>query len=122
MLETAHRFGMRVYFDNIMNHQAFDMPGYNENTPIDVYPGFVPEDFHLRRTEEGFYRKWDNTRDWNDAWQVQNLGLADLIDIAHETPNTNLRHERGRRHPEDHLRPPAEQPGILSRPRPAVSA
>ena len=43
----------------------------------------------LRRTDDGFYRKWDNTRDWNDTWQVQNLGLADLIDIALETPNTN---------------------------------
>ena len=89
MLETAHRFGIRVYFDNIVNHNSFDVPGYNAATPIDVYPGFVPEDFHLRITEDGFYRKWDNTRDWNDAWQVQNLGLADLIDIAQESPNTN---------------------------------
>jgi hypothetical protein len=88
LMETAHRFGIRVYFDNIMNHRAFDVPGYNENTPIDIYPGMVPEDFHLRVTEDGFYRKWDNTRDWGSAWQVQNLGLADLIDIAHETPNT----------------------------------
>ena len=72
-----------------MNHNAFDIPGDNETTPIDVYPGFVPEDFHLRKTKDGFYRKWDNTRDWNDAWQVQNLGLSDLIDIAHETANTN---------------------------------
>ncbi len=89
LLETAHRFGLRVYFDNITNHNAFDIPGYNATTPIDTYPGFVPEDFHLRRTEDGFYRKWDNTRDWNDTWQVQNLGLADLIDIAIESPNTN---------------------------------
>jgi len=89
MIETAHRFGIRVYFDNIMNHNSFDVPGFNASTPIDVYPGFVPEDFHLRVTEDGFYRKWDNTRDWNSAWQVQNLGLADLIDIAHESPNTN---------------------------------
>ena len=89
MIETAHRFGIRVYADNIMNHRAFDIPGYNETTSVDVYPGMVPEDFHLRRTEDGFYRKWDNTRDWNDAWQVMNLGLSDLIDIAHETPNAN---------------------------------
>ena len=89
LIETAHRFGIRVYVDNIMNHRAFDIPAYNEGTSSDVYPGMVPEDFHLRRTEDGFYRKWDNCRDWNDAWQVQNLGLADLIDIAHETPNQN---------------------------------
>lgn len=92
MVRVAHRFGIRVYFDNVMNHNAFDVPGYNAYTPIDTYPGFVPEDFHLRRTEDGFYRKWDNTRDWNDAWQVQNLGLADLIDIATEPGNTNFNH------------------------------
>lgn len=89
LVETAHRFGIRVYFDNIMNHRAFDVPGYNENTPIDIYPGLVPEDFHLRKTQDGFYRKWDNTRSWSDAWQVQNLGLADLIDIAQEPGTTN---------------------------------
>ena len=90
MMEVAHRFGIRVYFDNIMNHRAFDVPGYDENTPIDKYPGMVPEDFHLKKTEDGFYRKWDNCRDWSSSWQVQNLGLADLIDIAHETPNANF--------------------------------
>jgi len=99
MVEAAHRFGIKVYWDNIMNHRAFDIPGYNENTPIDVYPGMVPEDFHLRVTEDGFYRKWDNTRDWNDAWQVQNLGLSDLIDIAHENPNTNFGTNEGDDHP-----------------------
>ena len=90
LVKTAHRFGIRVYFDNIMNHRAFDIPGFNEDTPIDVYPGMVPEDFHLRSTQEGFYRKWDNTRDWNSAWQVQHLGLADLIDIAQEPGTTNF--------------------------------
>ncbi len=99
LMEVAHRFGIRIYFDNIMNHRAFDVPGYNENTPIDVYPGMVPEDFHLRVTEDGFYRKWDNTRDWGSAWQVQNLGLADLIDIAHETPNVNFGRTEGSTHP-----------------------
>ena len=89
LVEVAHRFGIRVYFDNIMNHRAFDVPGYNESTPIDIYPGLVPEDFHLRKTQDGFYRKWDNTRSWSDAWQVQNLGLADLIDIAQEPGTTN---------------------------------
>lgn len=89
MIEVAHRFGIRVYADNIMNHRAFDVPAYNESTSEKVYPGMVPEDFHLRRTEDGFYRKWDNCRDWTDAWQVMHLGLSDLIDIAHENPNQN---------------------------------
>ncbi|MBJ7259098.1 MAG: hypothetical protein JHD33_06110 [Chthoniobacterales bacterium] len=99
MTETAHRFGIRIYCDNIMNHRAFDVPGYNENTAIDIYPGMVPEDFHLKKTEDGFYGKWDNTRDWSSAWQVQNLGLADLIDIAQETPNANFGTTEGATHP-----------------------
>jgi hypothetical protein len=105
MMEVAHRFGIRVYFDNIMNHRAFDIPGFNETTPTggegeeELYPGMVPEDFHLRKTEDGFYRKWDNTRDWQSAWQVQNLGLSDLIDIAHENPNANFGQSEGETHP-----------------------
>ncbi|MEY2487465.1 MAG: hypothetical protein QOH39_3113 [Verrucomicrobiota bacterium] len=89
MVEVAHRFGIRVYFDNVMNHNAFDVPGYNANTPIDIYPGLVPEDFHLRLTQEGFYRKWDNIANWNDAWQVQHRNFSDLIDLAQEPNATN---------------------------------
>ncbi len=103
MVRTAHRFGIRVYFDTIMNHRAFDVPGYNESTPIGVYPGMRPEDFHLRVTEDGFYRKWDNTRDWNDEWQVMHLGLSDLLDIAHEVGaggwNHNFGPTEGSHHP-----------------------
>ena len=85
LIELCHRFGMRVYFDNVMNHRSYDIPGYNETTPWDVYPGMAPEDFHVRTTSDGFFRKWDNVRDWNDGWQVMFLGLSDLLDIAHET-------------------------------------
>lgn len=95
LVELCHRFGIRVYFDNIMNHRAYDVPGYNETTPTDVFPGMVAEDFHLRKTSDGFYRKWDNTRDWQDAWQVMHLGLSDLLDIAHETPNQNFGYSEG---------------------------
>jgi hypothetical protein len=90
LVETAHRFGIRVYFDNVMNHRAFDIPGYNADTPIDIYPGMVPEDFHLRLTEDGFYRKWDNIANWGDAWQVMNRNFSDLIDIAQEPGDVNL--------------------------------
>ncbi|MFP6901879.1 MAG: alpha-amylase family glycosyl hydrolase, partial [Opitutales bacterium] len=89
LIETAHRFGIRVYFDNIMNHRSFDVPGYNDFAPPDLYPGMRPEDFHIRRTEDGYYRKWDNVREWWSEWQVQNLGLADLVDIATEPGTTN---------------------------------
>jgi hypothetical protein len=87
LIAAAHRFGIRVYVDNIMNHRAFSVPGYDAGSPIDTYPGMVPEDFHLRTTEEGFYRKWDNVADWSDTWQVQNRNFSDLIDIAQEVPD-----------------------------------
>ena len=89
MVRTAHRFGLRVYFDDIMNHRAYDVPGYDAYTPITVYPGLLPEDFHLRTTADGFYRKWDNISDWSDTWQIQNRNFSDLIDLAQETGNNN---------------------------------
>ncbi len=99
LIETAHRFGIRVYFDNIMNHRAFQVPGYDENTPIDIYPGMLPEDFHLQLTEEGFYRAWGDTVNWGSAWEVQNQNLSGLIDIAQETPNSNFGKTLGSTHP-----------------------
>lgn len=98
LIDLAHRFGLRVYFDNIMNHRAFDIPGYNENTPIDIYPGMLPEDFHLQVTEDGFYRAWDDTKNWGNTWQVQNQYLSGLIDIAQETPNANFGPSEGYTH------------------------
>ncbi len=89
MITIAHRFGIRVYLDTVMNHNSFDVPGYDANTPIDLYPGFLPEDFHLSLTPDGYYRKWDNIANWGDAWQVQHRNFSDLIDIAQEPGPTN---------------------------------
>ncbi len=90
MMRLAHRFGLRVYFDNIMNHRSFDVPGYNSSTPTNLYPGMVPGDFHLRTIAGGFFRNASNIRDYNSVWQVQNLSLLGLVDIAHESPNANF--------------------------------
>jgi glycosidase len=89
MVMLAHRFGMRVYFDNIMNHRGGDVPGYNSGVATNLYPGTVPADFHLRLTSDGFYRNASNVRDYGDVWQVQHLSLLGLVDIAHESPNAN---------------------------------
>ena len=88
LVETAHRFGIRVYLDNVMNHRGFDVPGYNEYTPIDLYPGMLPEDFHLQVTQDGFYRNWGGISDYSDQWQVWNLSTSNLVDVAQE-PNGN---------------------------------
>jgi glycosidase len=90
LIRVAHRFGMRVYLDSITNHNGFDTPLFELTTPEDIYPGFVAADFHLRVQEDGTRRKWGNVRDWSDEWQVQNLGLSGLLDIAQEPGTTNL--------------------------------
>ncbi len=89
LVEMAHRFGMRVYFDNIMNHRGFDTPGYNAGTSTNIYPGLFPEDFHLRTTSDGFYRNWDSIADYNNLFQVQNRPLFGLIDLANEPGSNN---------------------------------
>src|ERR1044071_47591 len=87
VVEVAHRFGLRVYFDNIMNHRGFTVPGYDANTPTNYYPGMVPGDFHLQKIPGGFYRNWNNIGNWNDTFEVQNNPLSGLIDLAQENPN-----------------------------------
>lgn len=89
LVKMAHRFGIRVYFDNIMNHRSYDVPGYDAYTPITVYPGLLPEDFHLQTTADGFFRKW-GWPDWSQTWQVQNMTISDLCDLSQESPNANF--------------------------------
>ena len=89
VVELAHRFGLRVYFDNIMNHRGFDIPGYNASTPTNLYPGLTVGDFHLRRQADGTYRNWDNIANFNDVWQVQHRPLFGLIDLANEGGSFN---------------------------------
>ncbi len=90
MVETAHRFGIRVYFDNVMAHNGGPVPGYDENTPITAQPGFVPEDFHLLVRPDGTYRKRPNDwPDWGNEWQILNRNPFGL-DIAQEDPNCNF--------------------------------
>ncbi len=90
MIAAAHRFGLRVYFDNLMNHRGFDVPRYNFNTPTNLYPGLTVEDFHLRRQLDGTFRNWDQISDYGNLWQVQNRPLAGLLDLATEGGSINL--------------------------------
>jgi Alpha amylase, catalytic domain len=89
VVETAHRFGLRVYFDNIMNHRGFDVPGYSAGTPTNIYPGLTVEDFHLRRQNDGTYRNWDSINDYGNLFEVQNRPLFGLIDLANEAGANN---------------------------------
>jgi len=89
-VEIAHRFGIRVYFDNIANHRGFDIPGYNAGTSTNLYPGLRPQDFHLQTVSGGYFANWPSISDFNNVWQVQNQPLFGLIDLANESGGNNI--------------------------------
>jgi len=89
LVATAHRFGIRVYFDNIMNHRGFDVPRYTLSTPTNLYPGLTIEDFHVRRQADGTYRNWDPVNNYNSLFEVQNRPLFGLLDLANEPGSVN---------------------------------
>ncbi len=88
MVETAHRFGIRVYFDNVMNHRQGVVPGYDVYTPTNFFPGLWPKDFHLKTTSSG-NRNWPNVEDWTKQGYVQNETINGLCDLATEPGGIN---------------------------------
>ncbi|SPE56635.1 hypothetical protein SBV1_2480018 [Verrucomicrobia bacterium] len=91
LVQVAHRFGIRVYFDNVMNHRAFSVPGFNSTTPTNFYPALIPQDFHLQTTTAngGLYANWSDVQDWCNVWDIQNESLSGLIDLATEPGASN---------------------------------
>lgn len=86
LMKTAHRFGLRVYFDNVMAHNAGPLDkSTNPGNLFPGIPGFVPEDFHLVREADGTWRKAADWPNWNDEWQVLNRNPF-AWDIANEHP------------------------------------
>jgi hypothetical protein len=88
MVQIAHRFGIRVYFDNVMNHRASQIPGLPGGQPTNYFPGLVPADFHLQVITGG-YTNWPDISDWCYTEQVQNNPLLGLCDLANEPGTTN---------------------------------
>ena len=91
MVQMAHRFGIRVYFDNVMNHRASVVPGYpGSGTATNYYPGLIPQDFHLQ-TVPGGYVNWPSVGDpyWCTTSVVQNQPLLGLCDLAQEPGTVN---------------------------------
>ena len=88
----AHRFGLRVYFDNVMAHNGGPM---SSGVPGTLQPnGFVPEDFHLKRTSETTYENY-GWPSWSDEWQVLNRNPFGQ-DIAQESDyNTSFGYSEG---------------------------
>lgn len=87
---TAHRFGIRVYFDNIMAHNGGPIPSGPVSTLTTAQPYFVPEDFHFIQQTNGTYATPPSDINYNgDEWQVLNRSAFGL-DIAQEDPNTSF--------------------------------
>ena len=89
LVEVAQRFGLRVYFDNVMAHNAGPLDNVNPGTLFPGIPGFVPEDFHLVKKPGGGWKKANDSIDYNDEWQVLNRNPF-AWDIAQESPNTSF--------------------------------
>lgn len=89
LMRIAHRFGLKVYFDNVIAHCGGPLD--SNTVPGALFPGlpgFVPEDFHLVR-DGGNWRKATDSIDYQDEWQVVNRNPFGW-DIAHENPNTSF--------------------------------
>ena len=110
LMKIAHRFGIKVYFDNVMAHCGGPLDNNtDEGELFPGLPGFAPEDFHLVRDGSN-WRKANDSINYQDEWQVLNRNPFGW-DIAQEDPNTSFdagRHQlegndypkwRGIRHP-----------------------
>jgi hypothetical protein len=89
MVQTAHRFGIRVYFDNVMNHRGSAVPGFNAGTPTNYYSGLIPQDFHLQTVAGGYYQNWPQVGNYCYQFEVQNQPLLGLVDLANEPGTIN---------------------------------
>ncbi len=89
LIRVAHRFGIKVYFDNVMAHNGGPLDGGTAAGQLfPGLPGFVPEDFHLGR-EGGGWRKFSDSINYGDEWQVLNRNPFGW-DIAQEDWNTSF--------------------------------
>jgi glycosidase len=86
LMRAAHRFGLRVYFDNVMAHNAGPLdPATEPGELFPGVPGFVPEDFHLVR-DGTTWRKPADYPDYQNEWEVLNRNPF-AWDIAQELPD-----------------------------------
>ncbi|MGJ8725304.1 MAG: hypothetical protein ACSHYB_12160 [Roseibacillus sp.] len=85
LMKTAHRFGFRVYFDNVMAHTAGPLDPVSTGTLLPGVPGFVPEDMHLGWNGSN-WQKFADYPDYNNETEVL-LRNPFAWDIAQEGPD-----------------------------------
>ena len=90
MVQTAHRFGIRVYFDNVMNHRASTVPGYpGSGTPTNYYPGPGAAGFSFAGGRRRLRKLVVRERLVLDSENVENNPLLGLCDLANEPGTVN---------------------------------
>jgi len=90
MVQTAHRFGIRIYFDDVPNHRSSTVPGFpGSGTPTNFYPGLIPQDFHFQTVSGGF-ENWPDISDFCIQEEVENQPLEGLADLANEPGTVNF--------------------------------
>jgi alpha-amylase len=90
LIKVAHRFGLEVYADLVLNHNA-----NRAESPIDGYPGMIPEDFHIFGTSNTVNNEVNFNGDTSPfSNNLLNNDLVGLTDLAQEDGNavagTNL--------------------------------
>ena len=89
-MTLAHRFGIRVYFDNVSNQNGGPLPDTAPGVLSTTQPGHVPEDFHLIQNTNGTYSTLPSANEnYSDEWQDLNINGFGL-DIAQENPNASF--------------------------------
>ncbi len=82
LIAQAHRFGIEVYCDLVMNH--------NDNragTAINRYPGLIPEDFHIHSSADTSNSEVDFNNAPPFGFGTLNYDALGLADIAQEDGN-----------------------------------
>ncbi len=82
LITVAHRLGLRVYCDLVLNH--------NDNrasTAINRYPDMIPEDFHIKSSSDTSNSEINFSNESLFSYGMINYDLVGLADIAHEDGN-----------------------------------
>ena len=82
LIRVAKRFGLEVYCDLVINHNA-----NRANHPINQYPDMIPEDFHIKSSADTSNTEINFNNESAFTFGMLNHDLVGLTDIAPEDGN-----------------------------------
>lgn len=81
-MRVAKRMGLEVYCDLVLNHMD-----NRASSPINRYPGLIPEDFHIRSSADTQNNEVNFSVATDFSFDMWNYDLVGLTDFAHEDGN-----------------------------------